>query len=79
MYRDDKNEAENELESAKKNQISRSNVGKATPLSTTVGWLVFWFTQNTAITFLNKKAMSPIRLPTTVRTNACKQRQSHAS
>lgn len=46
---------------------TRSKYEAPTSLIVTIGWLVFWFTQNTAITFLNKKAMSPVKLPTTVR------------
>lgn len=32
----------------------------------TVFWIVFWFSQNASITFLNKHAMKPIKLPVTV-------------
>ena len=51
----------------KKSSNQQSSASAAKPsIGKTIFWLLFWFSQNTAITFLNKKAMTPLRLPTTV-------------
>lgn len=43
-------------------QSKRSSFMTSNSLST-VGLLTFWFVQNLSITFLNKRAMDPIRIP----------------